>query len=70
MTYLDNFDNISRTDDFRIELHVGFAGGEGHRGIGDAGHPHESGLYVVNTGRAGHPRDLPHRRTRSLLTPG
>lgn len=68
MIYLDNFDNIPRTDNFRIKLHVGFAGGKSHRGVGDAVCPCEFGLYVVNTGSAGHPRDLRQRMTKIPLT--
>ena len=68
MIYLDNFDNIPWTDNFRIKLHVGFAGGESHRGVGDAVCPCEFGLYVVNTGSAGHPRDLRQRMTKIPLT--
>lgn len=67
MTYLDNFDNISCTNNFRIKLHMGFAGGEGHGSIGDAIGPRERGLYVVNAGSAGHPRDLQHRMTKIPL---
>ena len=68
MTHLDEFDNIPRTNNFRIKLHVGFAGGESHRGVGDAFCPPEFGLYVVNTGGAGHPRDLQQKMTKISLT--
>lgn len=46
---------------------MGFAGGEGHGSIGDAIGPRERGLYVVNAGSAGHPRDLQHRMTKIPL---
>lgn len=64
MTYLNNFDNISWTDNFRIKLHLGFAGCKGYGGVGDAIHLCKFGLYVVNTGSAGHPGDLQHKTTK------
>lgn len=64
MTYLNNFDNISWTDNFRIKLHLGFAGCKGYGGVGDAIHLCKFGLYVVNTGGAGHPGDLQHKTTK------
>ena len=47
--YLNNLDDIPWSNDFGIKLHVGFVGGEGHRGISDAICPRELGLYVVDT---------------------
>lgn len=64
MTYLNNFDNIPWTDNFRVKLNKGFAGGKGNGGISDAIRPREFGLYVVDTGRAGHPCDLQQRMAR------
>lgn len=62
--YLNNLDDIPWTNDFRIKLHVGFVGGEGHRGVSDAICPRELGLYVVDTGSACHPYDLQDKRTK------
>lgn len=64
INYLNNLDDIPWTDDFRIKLHMGFVGGKGHGGISDTICPRELGLYVVNTGSTGHPRDLQDRRAK------
>lgn len=64
ISYLDDLDDVTGTDDFRIKLHMGFAGGEGHRGVSDAICLCELGLDVVNTGGTGHPCDLQDRRTK------
>lgn len=64
ISYLDDLDDVTGTNDFRIKLHMGFAGGEGHRGVSDAICPCELGLYAVNTGSTGHPCDLQDRRTK------
>lgn len=66
--YLNNSDNIPWTDNFRIELHMGFAGCKGHGGMGDAFRLHKFGLYVVNAGSAGHPSDLQHKMTETPLS--
>jgi hypothetical protein len=63
--YLNDLDDVTGTNNFRIELHMGFAGGKGHRGVSDAICPCELGLYVVDTGSTGHPCDLQDRRTKT-----
>lgn len=55
INYLNNLDDIPWANDFRIKLHMGFAGGEGHRGVSDAICFRELGLDVVHTGSTGHP---------------
>lgn len=47
---------------------MGFVGGKGHGGISDTICPRELGLYVVNTGSTGHPRDLQDKTAKNPRT--